>query len=147
MIAQTLRMTNLGALETGDRVNVERSFRVGDEVGGHVVSGHISGTSQLLQRHVSGNDHVLRLALGAEWKQFVFDKGFIAVDGASLTVSALDRAENWFEISLIPETLARTTLGSLSEGKHVNIEVDSQTVAIVETVERVLAERAQGVPS
>lgn len=138
VIKATLSQTNLGNLKTNDRVNVERSFKVGDEIGGHVVSGHVSGLGRLLDRRVDGHDHVLRFALGDHWQSYVFNKGFVAVDGASLTVSSIDRAENWFEISLIPETIARTTLGHLAVGASANIEVEAQTVTTVETVTRLL---------
>ena len=138
VIAETLRMTNLGDLTEGDQVNVERSFRVGDEVGGHIVSGHVTGTAALLERRVEDHDHVLRFALDPTWANYVFFKGFIALDGASLTVSALNREQEFFEVSLIPETLARTTLGTLQEGARVNIEVDAQTVSTVDTIERVM---------
>jgi riboflavin synthase len=138
VIKATLNQTNLGNLKTHDRVNVERSLKVGDEIGGHVVSGHVSGLGQLLARKVDGHDHVLRFALGEDWQSYVFDKGFVAVDGASLTVSSIDRDQNWFEISLIPETIARTTLGHLEVGASANIEVEAQTVTTVDTVTRLL---------
>ena len=142
VITETLRTTNLGGLTVGDQVNVERSYHVGDEIGGHIISGHVTTTAPLEARHVDGNDHVLRFELDKHWLKYVFHKGFIGLDGASITVSALNRDEGWFEVSLIPETLARTTLGRLSEGDQINIEVDAQTVTTVDTVERVLAERA-----
>ncbi len=142
VIPETLRTTNLGALSETSLVNVERSFQIGDEVGGHIVSGHVTGTAELLERRVNGNDHVLRFELAAAWGRFVFHKGFIALDGASLTVSAINREAGWFEVSLIPETLARTTLGQRAQGERVNVEVDSQTVTTVETVERILADPA-----
>ncbi len=142
VIMETRRTTNLGDVQTGDLVNVERSFKVGDEVGGHIVSGHVTGTASVIEQRVSGNDHVTRFSLAPEFAAYVMHKGFIAVDGASLTVSQVDAQKAWFEISLIPETLARTTLGKISIGDIVNVEVDSQTVATVETVERVLADEA-----
>lgn len=141
VIPETLRTTNLGELVVGSQVNVERSFHVGDEIGGHIISGHVTTTAPLLLRTVSGNDHVLRFSLAPAWMKYVFHKGFIGLDGASITVSALDRKASWFEVSLIPETLARTTLGTIVEGDQINIEVDAQTVTTVDTVERVLAER------
>lgn len=141
VIPETLRTTNLGDLIVGSQVNVERSFHVGDEIGGHIISGHVTATAPLLQRRVEGNDHVLRFGLEPLWLKYVFHKGFIGLDGASITVSSLDRTEGWFEVSLIPETLARTTLGRIAQGDTINIEVDAQTVTTVDTVERVLAER------
>jgi riboflavin synthase len=141
VIPETLNTTNIGRLKLNDRVNVERSFRVGDEVGGHVVSGHVTTTAELVQQHIVGHDRVLTFRLEPQWLKYVFHKGFIALDGASLTVSALDREKQTFSVSLIPETIARTTLGQAEPGDRVNVEVDAQTVSIVETVERVLAER------
>ena len=143
IIAETVRTTTLGRLETGDRVNVERSFSVGDEVGGHIVSGHVTGTAEVVdlsREGTAGNDVVMTFSLAPELARFVFHKGFIAIDGASLTVSSVDKAAGRFQISLIPETLARTTLGQLDVGDHVNVEVDAQTVTTVETVERLFSE-------
>jgi len=140
VIAETLRTTNLGEIRDGSLVNIERSFQVGDEVGGHIVSGHVTCTAELIERRVHGHDHVLRFALPQPWVKYVFHKGFIALDGASLTVLALDRDQAWFEVSLIPETLERTTLGRLSEGDRVNVEVDAQTLTTVDTVERLFTD-------
>lgn len=140
VIAETLRTTNLGDLKQSDLVNVERSFQVGDEVGGHIVSGHVTGTATLLQRRVDGHDHVLRFELHPDWAKYTFHKGFVALDGASLTISSHNLQEGWFEVSLIPETLARTTLGTLDTGGRVNIEVDGQTLTTVETIERLMGD-------
>lgn len=141
VVAETLRTTNLGALAAGDKVNVERSFRVGDEVGGHIVSGHVTATAEVIARTVVGHDHVLRFQIAPVWMKYVFHKGFIALDGASLTVSSVDRAQNAFEISLIPETLARTTLGQVAIGAPVNVEVDAQTMTLVDTVAALMADK------
>ncbi|MEM9621948.1 MAG: riboflavin synthase subunit alpha [Pseudomonadota bacterium] len=140
IVAETLRMTNLGRLQAQDQVNVERSFAVGAEVGGHIVSGHVSGTAELVERRVQGHDHVVVLATPADWFKYIFLKGFVALDGASLTVSDVWREEGRFAISLIPETLQRTTLGFVDEGSFINVEVDSQTVTTVDTVERLMAD-------
>ena len=140
VIAETLRLTNLASLQAGSRVNVERSATFADEIGGHRVSGHVSGTTQVLERRDQEANRVLRFALDDDWSRFLFHKGFVALDGASLTISALDREEGWFEVSLIPETLQRTLFGGRDVGDVINVEVDSETVAVVETVERVLAD-------
>lgn len=141
VITETLRTTNLGGLVVGTLVNVERSYHVGDEIGGHIISGHVTTTAPLNERQVIGHDHVLRFGLDEQWLKYVFHKGFIGLDGASITVSALNRDERWFEVSLIPETISRTTLGLIKEGDVINVEVDAQTVTTVDTVERVLAEQ------
>ncbi len=140
IIVETLRTTNLQALRQGSQVNVERSFKVGDEVGGHVVSGHVTGTAELVHRHAQGHEHVLTFSLAPQWMKYVFHKGFIALDGASLTVSSVDKTQHQFQVSLIPETLARTTLGSADSGAVINVEVDAQTVTTVDTVERLFAD-------
>lgn len=142
VIPETLRTSNLYLLKLDDEVNVERSFRVGDEIGGHTVSGHVTATAALVANECEDNDRILTFQMDEQWLRYVFHKGFIALDGASLTVSSLDRDLHTFSVSLIPETIARTTLGSISVGGLVNVEVDTQTMAIVETVERVLADRA-----
>jgi|TARA_B100001093_G_C26720476_1_gene967601 riboflavin synthase len=138
IIKETLDTTNLGILQAGAQVNVERSFKVGDEVGGHIVSGHVTATATLSNLRAEGHDRVLTFKLADEWLRFVLHKGYIGVDGASITVSSVDREAGTFSISLIPETIERTTLGQLAIGDKVNVEVDSQTQTIVETIERVM---------
>lgn len=143
-IAETLRITTLDALQIGARVAIERSARIGDEIGGHEVSGHVRGTGALLEVRKRGAEHDLRIAIPAAWMKYVFSKGFIAVDGSSLTVGATGahHGEPFFEVHLIPETLRLTNLGQKRAGDRVNIELDPRTVTIVDTVERVLAQRA-----
>lgn len=136
VIMETLRTTSLSQIRSGDYVNVERSFHVGDEIGGHIVSGHITTTADVVERRVEGNDNVLSFSMSEQWMKYVFHKGFVALDGASLTISSVDREANQFEVSLIPETLERTTLGRVMPGERVNVEVDAQTLTTVETVER-----------
>ena len=140
VITETLKTTNLNDVLEGDLVNVERSFQVGDEVGGHIVSGHVTSTACLVDRRVEGHDHVLTFELDRPWMKYVFHKGYVALDGASLTVSSIDRARCRFQVSLIPETLSRTTLGEMPEEGRVNLEVDSQTLTTVETVERLFSD-------
>ncbi len=139
-IAETLQRTTLGALQEGDLVAVERSARVGDEVGGHDVAGHVIGTGEILERRREGDVCDLRIGIPQAWMRYVSTKGFIAVDGSSLTVGERDTG-GWFWLHLIPETLRLTNLGRKQQGDRVNIELDARTVTIVDTVERVLAER------
>ena len=136
VIAETMARTNLGRLEVGQRVNVERSATFADEIGGHRVSGHVSTTARIATITADEGNRVMRFAVTSEWLRLLFHKGFVALDGASLTISAIDRGACWIEVSLIPETLARTTLGFRSPGEEVNLEVDAETQAVVETVER-----------
>lgn len=147
VIHETLDLTNLGDLTAGSRVNVERSFRVGDEIGGHVVSGHVSGVA-VVRRVASGpNQRDLYFNVSSELMKYLSYKGFVALDGASLTLSHVDAAAALIGVSLIPETIARTTLGFVEPGDRVNLEVDAQTRSIVDTVERVLAERGISAPA
>jgi riboflavin synthase len=120
-------------------VNVERSLRVGDEIGGHEVSGHVSGTATVLRATRAGPDFRVELGVPEQWLSCLFPQGFVAVDGASLTLVSVTRAS--FAVHLIPETLRRTQLGLRRVGDAVNVELDARTVAVVRTVERVL-ERA-----
>lgn len=139
-IEETLKRTTLGTLEEGDHVAVERSARVGDEVGGHDVAGHVIGTGEIVEVRREGDVCDLKVAVPSAWMRYVSAKGFIAVDGSSLTVGERDPA-GWFWLHLIPETLRLTNLGDKVVGDLVNIELDARTVAIVDTVERVLSER------
>lgn len=142
VVRETLHCTNLGALAVGDRVNVERSCRVGDEIGGHPLAGHVQGAAQVEAVEDGPNERNLWLGAAPDWMRFLHHKGFVALDGASLTIAALVPAEHRFKVCLIPETLARTTLGEAAVGDRLNLEIDQQTRAVVETVERML--RAQG---
>ncbi|HEB95168.1 MAG TPA: riboflavin synthase subunit alpha [Sedimenticola thiotaurini] len=139
LMRETLRVTNLGDLRPGDRVNVERAARFGDEIGGHQMSGHILSTAEVTEVIDSPNNRRLWFQLPAELARYLFPKGYIGVDGISLTIGEVRGSR--FDVNLIPETLARTNLGGRVPGDRVNIEIDPQTQAIVDTVERVLAAR------
>ncbi|MEQ9320471.1 MAG: riboflavin synthase subunit alpha, partial [Polyangiaceae bacterium] len=138
-IQETLDKTTLGGLEVGARVSVERSARVGDEIGGHDVSGHVRGTGRVAEVRRDGHEVKLVVAVPPEWMKYILTKGFIAVDGSSLTVGETED-EGRFSVYLIPETLRLTNLGKKRIDDRVNIELDPRTVAIVDTVERVLAQ-------
>ena len=126
VMAQTLAMSTLDAVAEGLAVNLERAAQVGDRLGGHIVQGHIDGTAQVLEIRPGDAWRVIRFSLDAAHAPLVVDKGSIAIDGVSLTVSAVgDEPEgSWFEVSLIPETLTATTLGDRVVGDRVNIETD-----------------------
>ncbi|MCZ6709604.1 MAG: riboflavin synthase subunit alpha [Gammaproteobacteria bacterium] len=138
VIGESLDHTNLGDLIVGSLVNVERSFRVGDEIGGHILSGHISDRVQIASIDTAENEHNINFAVAAGWMKYLHHKGFVALDGASLTIASVDHKANQIGVCLIPETIERTTLGSAEVGDWINLEVDSQTQAVVDTVERML---------
>jgi riboflavin synthase len=139
-IAETLARTTLNELAVGRRVSVERSARVGDELGGHDVYGHVIGTGSVRVAKRVGEQLDLTIGVPAAWMKFILHKGFIALDGSSLTVGDVDPAGS-FDVHLIPETLRVSNFANKRAGDRVNVELDARTVAIVETVERVLAER------
>jgi riboflavin synthase len=122
VMGETLDRSGLGALIPGAPVNLERSVRLADRLGGHLVQGHVDGTGTIISRSPSAHWDQVRISLPAAIARYVVLKGSIAVDGVSLTVSAL--GEDWFEVSLIPETLKRTTLGTRQPGETVNLEAD-----------------------
>ena len=122
VMPETLRRTSLEPLTEGDEVNLELPLRAGDRLGGHVMQGHVDGTGTVESVTYDRNSRVVRVRAPAELLRYVVQKGSIAVDGVSLTVSAVD--DNAFEVSLIPETLERTTLGAAAQGRTVNLEVD-----------------------
>jgi len=140
VIRETLDRTNLADLAVGRRVNVERSLRFGDEIGGHVVSGHVSDVVRVVDVVNAGNERRVTFQVPPRWMNYLHYKGFVALDGASLTISGVDANLGRISVSLIPETVGRTTLGSASVGDRINLEIDSQTQTIVETVERVLSD-------
>lgn len=142
-ISETLALSNIKYLEVGTMVNIERSARQDAEVGGHILSGHVVDTATVSEVKSAKNNRRITFKGKQSWLKYVFDKGFLAVNGASLTVAALDREGETFSINLIPETLKRTNFSLLSRGDEVNIEIESQTQIIVDTVERVMAERYQ----
>ena len=142
LVRETTTLSNLGTLAVGDRVNVERSFRVGDEVGGHILSGHIAGMVSVCAVAEAEGHRRVTVAVPKPWLKYLMPKGFIALDGASLTIADLDRAAATATVSLIPETLKRTVLGRVAVGDRLNLEVDSRTQAIVDAVAEMLRDRA-----
>lgn len=144
VMLQSLNVTTLGTLAVGDALNVERAAKDGAEIGGHPLSGHVDFQACLQSIRRPENNHVLRLAVPAPWMRYVFAKGYIAVDGASLTVAEAGRERDgsgWFEVWLIPETLRMTTFGTKREGDAFNVEIERQTQVFVDTVRAALDER------
>jgi riboflavin synthase len=144
VMGETLNRSGLGALTAGAPVNLERSARLADRIGGHLVQGHVDATATIISRTPAEHWDQVRISLPGRVSRYVVEKGSIAVDGISLTVSALSppasaggqSADGWFEVCLIPETLKRTTLGTTKPGEVVNLEVD----VIAKYVERLLAQ-------
>jgi len=134
VIAQTLGITTLGSHGAGARVNVERAAREGAEIGGHPLSGHVDFRAQLLHVKMDEENCRLRCAIPEKFRRYVFERGYIAVNGASLTVAAAERSAGWFEVCLIPETRRATTFMEKRAGDFLNVEVERQTQIIVDTV-------------
>jgi riboflavin synthase len=136
VIQETLERTNLGRLLAGDEVNIERSLKMGDELGGHLLSGHIMGTGQITARTEVGEGVNLTVSTPSSMMKFIHEKGYIGLNGASLTIGEV--VEHQFNIHLIPETLRLTTFASIQKGDLINIEIDAMTQTIVATVERIM---------
>ena len=137
VVLQSLSLTTLDALRAGSRVNVERSAHREAEVGGHPLSGHIDCTASLVEIRRPPNNCVLRMALRAPWMRYVFEKGYVAINGASLTVAKARRepdGSGWIEVWLIPETLRMTTFADKGLGADLNVEIDRHTQVVVDTV-------------
>ncbi|GAA2978927.1 riboflavin synthase [Streptomyces fulvorobeus] len=141
VMAETLNRSSLGALAAGSRVNLERPMALGGRLGGHIVQGHVDGTGRVVARQVSENWEIVTVSLPAELTRYVVEKGSVTVDGVSLTV--VEAGPDYFTISLIPTTLALTTLGLKQPGDPVNLEVD----VIAKYVERLLGDRAVQEPA
>ena len=141
VMQQSLALTTLGTLAVGSRINVERAARDGAEIGGHPLSGHVDFQATLAAVRKPENNHVMRIAVPAPWMRYIFAKGYIAINGASLTVSDADKAEGWFEVWLIPETLRMTTFGEKAVGAALNIEIERGTQVVVDTVRATVEER------
>jgi riboflavin synthase len=141
VMQQSLSLTTLDALEVGSRINVERAARDGAEIGGHPLSGHVDFQARLASVRNPENNHVMRIAVPSPWMRYIFPKGYIAINGASLTVSDANKAEGWFEVWLIPETLRMTTFGEKTAGAALNIEIERSTQVMVDTVRDAVDER------
>lgn len=135
MMQETLDRTTLGEIKDGHSVNVERSAKNGDEIGGHLLSGHVDTTARIVKIEKPENNFIITFELSSVWMKYVFSKGYIAINGASLTVVDADKGNNTFKVYLIPETLRLTTFGKKAIGDKVNIEIDKQTQVMVDSVQ------------
>jgi|TARA_B110000196_G_scaffold67677_1_gene57399 riboflavin synthase len=132
VIKETIRVTNLEYLEIADKVNLERSLKYGDEVGGHILSGHVSCGAEAILKKLEGETELV-MKCPAEWRKYILLKGYVAVNGASLTVAKV--SQDNFSVFLIPETLASTNLSLIKDKDQVNIEIDQTTMAAFKAAE------------
>jgi len=134
IIVETLNVTTLAKLQVSDLVNLERAARLGDEIGGHIISGHVSGIVKISEIKKSTNNHILFLEANDELIKYIFPKGYISLNGISLTVGEVNRGENTFSVYLIPETLRITTMGDKKVGDMINLEIETQTKNMVDLI-------------
>jgi riboflavin synthase len=146
LVPETLARTSFATISEGAIVNFERSLRFGDEVGGHILSGHVDFVAEVSSVEVLDKSCVVTFRCQAKWTKYLFTKGYVALNGTSLTLTHVDKGGGEFRVSLIPETLAKTTFGQVKLGTQINVEVDRSTQAIVETVERVVSEMGLSSP-
>lgn len=142
MMAETLAKTNLGGLRLGDAVNIERAARFGDEIGGHLMSGHIFTTINITRIEDRPNNRTVWFSLPESARPYLLTKGFAGLNGCSLTIGTVHADE--FNVHLIPETLQRTLFGQCHVGDVINLEIDPQTQAVVDTVQRLLNQGQDG---
>jgi riboflavin synthase len=138
VMQESLSLTTLGTKDTGSWVNLERSAKAGAEIGGHPMSGHVDTKAKVIEISAPENNYVIRFSMDPKWMRYVFSKGFLSINGCSLTVVNADKQKGEFEVWLIPETLRLTTFGELSVGDLVNIEIERQTQVIVDTISDLL---------
>lgn len=141
LIMETLKVTNLGQLSVGDPVNFERAARFGDEIGGHLLSGHIHDQVSICKIERPENNCILWFEVSEQWLKYILPKGFVALNGCSLTIGEVK--DQRFNVYLIPETLSLTVFGNAQLGDKVNLEVDPHTQAVVETVERYMQQHTR----
>lgn len=139
-IEQTIRLTNLGSLKIDDCVNFERAAKIGDEIGGHLMSGHIHSVVEIIDIKKTKLNCLLYFKNHSVIAPYLLDKGFVGLNGCSLTLAEV--TDDYFCVHLIPETLKITTFGQLEIGSNVNLEIDPQTQSIVDTVNKVLKNRS-----
>lgn len=140
VILQSLNVTTLSAYAVGAVVNVERAAKDGAEIGGHPLSGHIDFSAAIEEVRSSDTNRVMRVAIPGDFRKYVFAKGYIAINGASLTVAEVNRAEGWFEVWLIPETRRMTVFEQKQAGDRLNIEIERGTQVVVDTVREAVQE-------
>ena len=141
VMQETLTRTTLGGLEKGAEVNIERAARDGAEIGGHPLSGHIDVVAKVVDVQTPENNRVVTFEVPQPWIRYVFAKGYIGLNGASLTVASVDRKSSTFTVWLIPETLRMTTFAQKEPGAHINMEIERATQVTVDTIRDFMEER------
>ena len=144
IIMETLNVTTFSNVKTGDAVNVERSMKLGDEIGGHLLSGHVSTTATISTLETPQNNHIVTFSTDLETIKYIFPKGYIALNGVSLTVGEVDKSNQTFNVYLIPETLRLTNLGEKEVGDKINLEIETQTRNMVDTLSEMNKESIHG---
>ena len=144
VMMETLDVTTLNNVKENDIVNVERSVKLGDEIGGHLVSGHVSDVVIVSKIEKPENNHVITFQTNSEVIRYIFPKGYVALNGVSLTIGDVNRSDNCFSVYLIPETLRLTNLGSKEVGDSINLEIETQTRNMIDTISVVSKETING---
>ena len=144
IIMETLNVTTFSNVKTGDAVNVERSMKLGEEIGGHLLSGHVSTTATISKLETPENNHIVTFSTDLETIKYIFPKGYIALNGVSLTVGEVDKSNQTFNVYLIPETLRLTNLGEKEVGDKINLEIETQTRNMVDTLSEMNKESIHG---
>lgn len=143
IMLQSLRTTTLADNKVGSHVNVERAAKEGAEVGGHILSGHVDCHGKIIEIQKPPNNWMVRFEVETKWLRYIFSKGFLAINGASLTVSDVDAENSCFDVWLIPETLRRTTFSEKKVGDFVNIEIERSTQIVVDAVRTAVEEQVR----
>ena len=144
VMMETLKVSTLNSIKENDKMNMERSIKLGDEIGGHLVSGHVSDIVEICQIDKPVNNHIITFQTTSETMRYIFPKGYIALDGISLTIGEVHKSRNEFNVYLIPETLRLTNLGQKKVGDTVNLEIETQTRNMVDTVSEISKETING---
>lgn len=143
IMLKSLLTTTLADSKVGSHVNVERAAKEGAEVGGHILSGHVDCRGKIIEVQKPPNNWMVKIEMDAKWMRYIFSKGFLAINGASLTVSDVDGERSSFDVWLIPETLRRTTFSEKKVGDFVNIEIERSTQIVVDTVRSAVEEQVR----
>ena len=144
VIMETLNVTTFNEIKINDLVNVERSMKLGDEIGGHILSGHVSTTASIFEIDNPENNHILTFQTSSEILKYIFPKGYVALNGVSLTIGEVDKVKKTFNVYLIPETLRLTNLQNKLVGDRINIEIETQTRNMVDTISEISKESIHG---